>query len=94
MLSPFTPHMCEELWAGLGHPEGVVAAGWPAWDEDAAREESIEIPVQVNGKLRGRITVAADASDIASRPRPLRRLRCRHLAGKRIVKVIIARAGW
>ena len=69
MLSPFTPHMCEELWAGLGHPDGVVAAGWPAWDEDAAREESIEIPVQVNGKLRGRVTVAADASEAGDRSR-------------------------
>jgi leucyl-tRNA synthetase len=92
MLSPFTPHMCEELWAGLGHADGVVAAGWPAWDEGAAREESIEIPVQVNGKLRGRVTVAADASDAeieaaaiaASAVVP-------HLAGKQIVKVIVAK---
>jgi len=60
MLSPFTPHLCEELWEGLGHPDGVVAAGWPAFDEAAAREEEIEIPVQVNGKVRARITVAAN----------------------------------
>jgi len=92
MLSPFTPHMCEELWAGLGHQEGVVAAGWPACDEDAAREESIEIPVQVNGKVRGRVTVAADASDVdiegAAIAAPAVSA---HLAGKQIVKVIIAK---
>src|SRR5688572_1166124 len=92
MLSPFTPHMCEELWAGLGHPDGVVAAGWPSWDEDAAREESIEIPVQVNGKLRGRVTVAADASEAeieaAATAAPAVSA---HLAGKQIVKVIIAK---
>jgi leucyl-tRNA synthetase len=61
MLSPFTPHMCEELWEHLGHADGVVAAGWPSWDEEAAREEQIEVPVQVSGKVRGRVTVPADA---------------------------------
>jgi leucyl-tRNA synthetase len=92
MLSPFTPHMCEELWAGLGHPEGVVAAGWPSWDEDAAREESIEIPVQVNGRLRGRVIVAADASeaDIEAAAIAAPAVSA-HLAGKQIVKVIIAK---
>ena len=92
MLSPFTPHLCEELWAGLGHTDGVVAAGWPCWDEDAAREESIEIPVQVNGKLRGRVTVPADASneeiEAAAIAAPSVTA---HLAGKQIVKVIIAK---
>jgi leucyl-tRNA synthetase len=92
MLSPFTPHMCEELWAGLGHPDGVVAAGWPASDEAAAREESIEIPVQVNGKLRGRVTVAADASDAEIEAAAIAAPAVSsYLAGKQIVKVIIAR---
>ncbi len=92
MLSPFTPHMCEELWAGLGHADGVVAAGWPGWDEDAARDESIEIPVQVNGKLRGRVTVAADASesDIEAAAVAAPAV-ATHLVGKQIVKVIIAK---
>ena len=57
MLSPFTPHLAEELWERLGHASGVVAAGWPAFDEAAAREDEIEMPVQVNGKVRARITV-------------------------------------
>lgn len=92
MLSPFAPHMCEELWEHLGHTDGVVAAGWPAWDEDAARDESIEIPVQVNGKVRGRVTVAADANDLdieaAAIASPMVGL---HVAGKQIVKVIVAK---
>jgi leucyl-tRNA synthetase len=92
MLSPFTPHMCEELWEHLGHAGGVVAAGWPAWDEDAARDESIEIPVQINGKVRGRVTVSADASDLdieaAAIASPTIGL---HVAGKQIVKVIVAK---
>ena len=63
LLSPFTPHLCEELWEQLGHTKGITAAGWPAYDEAAAREDEIEIPVQVNGKVRDRVTVAADAPD-------------------------------
>ena len=91
MLSPFTPHMCEELWVGLGHADGVVAAGWPSWDEDAAREESIEIPVQVNGKVRGRVVVAADASQAEIEAAAIAAPAVApHLAGKQIVKVIVA----
>lgn len=62
MLSPFTPHMCEELWQQLGHADGVVAAGWPSWDDEVAKDESIEIPVQVNGKVRARIQVPAEST--------------------------------
>ena len=63
MLSPFTPHMCEELWERLGHAGGVVAAGWPAFDEAVGARGEIEIPVQVNGKVRGRVTVPAGATE-------------------------------
>jgi len=90
MLSPFTPHMCEELWAQIGHAEGVVAAGWPAFDEAAAREESIEIPVQVNGKLRGKAVVAADASEADIEKAALGAVES-YLTGKTVVKVIVAK---
>jgi leucyl-tRNA synthetase len=63
MMSPFTPHLAEELWERLGHAEGVVAAGWPVYDATAAQQEVVEIPVQVNGKLRGRVTMPAEATD-------------------------------
>jgi leucyl-tRNA synthetase len=92
MLSPFTPHLCEELWQGLGHTEGVVAAGWPEWSEDAARVESIEIPVQVNGKLRGRVTVPADAAQIDIEAAALAAPGVTaHLEGKQVVKIIVAK---
>jgi leucyl-tRNA synthetase len=91
MLSPFTPHICEELWELLGHSGGVVAAGWPAFDEAAARDESIEIPVQVNGKLRGRVTVPAGSSEDAIKAAALAVPEIQpHLAGKEVVKVIVA----
>ena len=54
MLSPFTPHMAEELWEVLGHKGGIVEAGWPVYDEAVAKAEQIVVPVQVNGKVRGR----------------------------------------
>ena len=63
LLSPFTPHLCEELWERLGHAGGLVTAGWPEFDAAVAQADEIVVPVQVNGKLRTRLTVAADVSD-------------------------------
>jgi leucyl-tRNA synthetase len=92
MLSPFAPHMCEELWERLGHESGVVAAGWPEADEAAAREEEIEIPVQVNGKVRDRITVPVDAGEEEIKAAALAAPGVQaHIAGKQVVKVIVAR---
>jgi leucyl-tRNA synthetase len=62
VLSPFAPHLAEELWQRLGGKASLSHEPWPSYDEAMLAEESIELPVQVNGKLRGRITVAADAS--------------------------------
>ncbi len=63
MLAPFAPHVAEELWERLGHADSIAYRPWPDYDEALLVEDRIEIPVQVNGKLRGRITVAADADD-------------------------------
>ena len=90
MLSPFTPHLAEELWERLGHADGVVAAGWPGLDEDAARDEEIEIPVQVNGKVRARVRLAASAAEDEIREAALAAVRG-HLAGQEVVKVIVAK---
>ncbi len=61
VLSPVVPHVCHELWHALGHESAPVNEVWPACDESALVQEMIEIVVQVNGKLRGRISVAVDA---------------------------------
>ena len=63
VLAPFAPHLCEELWQRLGHGESLAYEPWPPHDEALTREEMIEVPVQVNGKVRARIQVAADASE-------------------------------
>jgi len=63
LLSPFVPHLAEELWTCLGHEGGIELAGWPTWDAAALIEDVKVIVVQVNGKVRGKITVAADADE-------------------------------
>ena len=59
MLSPMTPHICHALWAELGHDTPLVDRRWPAVDETALELDTIELVVQVNGKLRGRVAVPA-----------------------------------
>ena len=63
LLSPIVPHIAEELWAALGHPQSILLASWPAWREDAIEREDTLVVIQVNGKLRSRMTVAVDAAD-------------------------------
>jgi leucyl-tRNA synthetase len=63
LLSPIVPHIAEALWFELGHAESIVLAAWPSWREDAIEREETLIVLQVNGKLRGRITTAVDAAD-------------------------------
>jgi len=62
LLAPFAPHIAEELWKDLGHSDSVFAQGWPSYDEDMMKEDTVEIAVQVNGKLRATVNIAADAS--------------------------------
>jgi leucyl-tRNA synthetase len=92
MLAPYAPHTGEELWQNLGHSTGLNDATWPSFDAEAARAEEIVVAVQVNGKVRGRLTVAADASES-----DLERLALAdphvvpHVAGKTIAKVVVAK---
>jgi len=60
MLAPIIPHICHRLWRDLGHPETIVDHPWPEVDTDALRQESIEMVIQVNGKLRGKMQVGVD----------------------------------
>jgi len=62
MLSPITPHISHELWQALGHDEAVVNVAWPEIDESALVQDKVELMVQVNGKLRSKVSVAADAA--------------------------------
>jgi leucyl-tRNA synthetase len=90
LLSPFAPHTAEELWQRLGHEEGLAAAAWPVYDEVVARADQVELPVQVNGKLRGRILTSPDATDVELETLA-RTAVAAHLAGKTIRKIVIAK---
>lgn len=63
LLSPFVPHICEELWHHLGHQESLEQCGWPSWDEAALATDTQLIVVQVNGKVRGKVTVPVEADN-------------------------------
>ena len=62
LVAPFAPHVAEELWERLGHAESVFDAGWPRYDASLAAEDEIELVVQVNGKLRGKVRVARETT--------------------------------
>lgn len=90
MLAPFTPHIAEELWEGLGHDEILVASAWPEFSEELAREDELEIPVQINGKMSGRVMVAAEADQKTMEQIALNDEKIRTKIGdKQIVRVIV-----
>ena len=64
MLAPMMPHLAEECWAALGHGDLIATRAWPAVDRDLLVEDTITLPVQVNGKKRDELTIAADASQV------------------------------
>jgi leucyl-tRNA synthetase len=92
LVSPFAPHMAEELWERLGHGNGLQAASWPSYDEEVARAEEIVVPVQVNGKVRSRLTVPAGANDDELRERALADPAvAAHIGDREVRNVVVAR---
>jgi len=91
MLAPFSPHVAEEMWESLGHEAGLLkSAEWPVADAELARKEELEIPVQVNGKLRSRVTVAPDISETDLRTIALADPKVQSfIDGHQVVKVIV-----
>jgi leucyl-tRNA synthetase len=90
VLSPFTPHIADELWEALGNSEPVLRVRWPSWNPELAQEEEIEIPVQINGKLRSRIRVALGTSEDEVRRRALEDERItQHVNGRQVARVIV-----
>jgi leucyl-tRNA synthetase len=92
LLAPVAPHMAEELWSRLDKPYSIHDQDWPAWDEAMLEERTVEIPIQINGKIRGRVTLPVDAEEDAIREAALAEENVqRHLEGLEIVKIIIPR---
>jgi leucyl-tRNA synthetase len=90
IMTPFTPHLAEELWQSLGHDEVLVSSAWPSYDEELALDEQIEIPVQLNGRLVARVMVAAGSSDDDLRSAAMADAKVRaRLDGREINKLIV-----
>jgi leucyl-tRNA synthetase len=89
LLAPAAPHLAEELWQQTGHPGSVHQQTWPTWIEELARDEMVQVPVEVNGRLRATVDAANDAAqdEIQETALSLPRIQ-QHLAGKRIKKLI------
>jgi leucyl-tRNA synthetase len=91
MMAPITPHIAEELWTQLGKPYSIHTQPWPTVDEAATKEDSIELPVQINGKVRDRITVPAEATEDEIKSAALAsEVVQKFLEGKEPRKVIVA----
>jgi leucyl-tRNA synthetase len=90
LLAPFVPHVTSELWEAAAHADALDAAPWPIPDPTALLQETIELPVQVNGKVRGRVTVAADAppDDVVAAALADEQVRT-HLAGRPVRKQVV-----
>jgi leucyl-tRNA synthetase len=89
VLSPFAPHLGEEVWERLGHTTSLAHHPWPEFDPALVKDDVVEIGVQVNGKLRGTITIAADADEATARAAALAEERVRqNVEGKTVKKFI------
>src|SRR5204863_7937689 len=90
MLAPLAPHLAEELWRMLGHPASLARERWPEWDEERTVDARIESPVQVMGRVRSHVTVAADADAAALEAAALADAKVQaQLAGKAIRRVVV-----
>jgi leucyl-tRNA synthetase len=90
LLAPFAPHMAEEIWAELGEKESVHVSAWPAFDPEHVIDDVVEVAIQVNGKLRGTMPAAADASkeELEAAAKEVASV-VKHLQDKEIIKTII-----
>jgi len=89
MAGAYAPHLCEELWEKLGYKESVSKCRWPSFDEDLTHDDEVTVVVQINGKLRGKLTVPAGTNkeELEKKALALPDV-CKWLEGKTIVKLI------
>jgi leucyl-tRNA synthetase len=89
LLAPTAPHLAEELWQRTGHQYSIHNQDWPGWNEELAREEEITLVVQVNGKLRDRITVSASVTEDEAKKLALESEKVKpHIEGREVAQVV------
>ncbi|HKZ58086.1 MAG TPA: leucine--tRNA ligase [Thermodesulfovibrionales bacterium] len=93
LLSPFAPHIVEELWEVLGNKPSMFEHRWPDWDEEIAKEEKIELVIQVNGKLRSRLLISHSISDVEIKEMALQQGKIKDIVGNKTIKKVIVVKG-
>ena len=92
MIAPFAPHISEELWGAIGEKNSIFEYQWPVWEDDLAKEDEIELVIQVNGKLRAKLLVPSGLSDDDAKKRALEDQKVMEiLAGKEVRKVVVVK---
>ncbi|MBI4686619.1 MAG: leucine--tRNA ligase [Nitrospirae bacterium] len=92
LISPFAPHFAEELWESIGHEQSLLTAPWPEWDEDMAQEEEVELVIQVNGKLRGRLMIPQGLDDDSVKERAFQDAKVlEYIKDKPVKKVLVVK---
>jgi leucyl-tRNA synthetase len=93
LLSPFSPHIAEELWAAIGNKPSIFEHSWPVWDEEAAKEEQIELVIQVNGKLRSKVMISVGMSDDEVKKTALADQRIQEIIGESEIRKLLVVKG-
>jgi leucyl-tRNA synthetase len=93
LLSPFSPHIAEELWEAIGNKPSIFEQRWPDWDEEATKEETIELVVQINGKLRSKIMISPGISEDEIKRIALEDQKIRKIVGNKTIKKVIVVKG-
>ena len=93
LLSPFTPHIAEELWEAIGNGPFISGRTWPLWDEELAKDDEVELVIQVNGKLRGKIMIPVGLPDEEAKKLALADQRTREFIGEKAIRKVIVVKG-
>ena len=93
LLSPFAPHIAEELWEALGNRPSIFEEKWPDWDEEIAKEEKIELVIQVNGKVRSRLLILPGVSDAEIKEMAFHEPKIKDIIGSKTIKKVIVVKG-
>jgi leucyl-tRNA synthetase len=93
LLSPFSPHIAEELWEALGNSPGISQKPWPSWDEETAKDEELELVVQVNGKVRAKLMIPAGLPEEEVKQRALEEPRIKALTDEKPVRKLFVVKG-
>jgi leucyl-tRNA synthetase len=92
ILAPFAPHIAEELWQRLGHKQSLSCRQWPSYDEQLTCDAEIDLVIQINGKVRDKLTVPADCDEETIKQKTHESAQVqKYLQGKTIKKIIVVR---